>query len=93
MFTSWHRKTGFVDLETDLEAKTTCFQTNALRANTREGCSKLLLLALNFNMVIASASNLKLLVILRLTSLSNMFFTLGINSIGGKIRDDTPKSN
>ncbi|KAK8513199.1 hypothetical protein V6N12_037690 [Hibiscus sabdariffa] len=70
-----------------------CFQTNALRANTREGCSKLSLLDLNINMAIASASNLKLLVILQPPSLRNKFFTSGIDSIEGKIRDDASKSN
>ncbi|KAK8584028.1 hypothetical protein V6N13_109428 [Hibiscus sabdariffa] len=93
MFTNWHRKVGFVDLETDLKAKMVCFQTNALKANTREGCFKLLLLALNINMAIVSTSNSKLLVILRLPSLSNKFFMLGIDSIGRKIHDDAFKSN
>ncbi|KAK8593770.1 hypothetical protein V6N13_042661 [Hibiscus sabdariffa] len=93
MFTSCHRKAGFVDIEIDLDAKMVFFQTNALKANTREGCSKLLFFALNINMAIASTSNSKLLLILRLLSWSNKFFTLGIDSIGGKIRDDTSKSN
>ncbi|KAL4376074.1 hypothetical protein GQ457_02G030310 [Hibiscus cannabinus] len=95
MFTAWPKIDGFRVPEADREAWIACFQRNALRANAREGCSKLLLFAFNTRVVIALASNTKLLVILRRPSFKNRLFKAalsGIDSIGGKSRDDAPNS-